>query len=482
MTGDSIEKTVIRIEADVKRALADLDRAKKAIDGIGDEAEKTGRRTKTAGQQLITAFKSVEIYAAAAAAAIGAIGYKSITAAGNAEEVRNKFQAVFKGTAEDAEQWAEDFSNTVGRSTLETLQYLSTFQDTFVPLGFDREEAANLSEQLVQLSVDLASFNNESDTDTITSLQSALVGNHETMRRYGVIITQTTLDQQLMNMGIDDGIQKATEMEKVQARLNIIMNSTTDAQGDAARTADSFANQMRTLQGSIADVMAEAGKEGMDDLTQTMIKFNEWGENGGYDQMADGIEDMAGAFADLAYWAGEATKFVSSAYAFMTSQQYEPPEGMRMSGYRNGDSETIGVVPKNLNAIFNEKNRPSIEASIVAMSGEDDTDTSGGSSGDGGSGTGQNTSNRAQSSIPDWAGKSDYINSRLGEIGGKSLEDMFASAGIPSNIGGNQIVESMIQSMAKPSVAIPDISVNLADVNRTGFSSVVSDIDRKSVV
>jgi hypothetical protein len=91
----------------------------------------------------------------------------------------------------------------------------------------------------------MASFNNESEANVIRDLQSALVGNHETVRKYGVIITQATLDQELLNTGIEGGIREATEQEKVMARMNIILKGTTDAQGDAARTAGSFANSIK---------------------------------------------------------------------------------------------------------------------------------------------------------------------------------------------------------------------------------------------
>ena len=73
----------------------------------------------------------------------------------------------------------------------------STVQDTFVPLGFARNEASDLSVQLTKLAVDVASFNNASDTETMRAFQSAIVGNHETVRRFGIVITEATLQQEL---------------------------------------------------------------------------------------------------------------------------------------------------------------------------------------------------------------------------------------------------------------------------------------------
>ena len=137
----------------------------------------------------------------------------------------------------------------------------ASIQDTFVPMGFARGEASQLSIQMTKLATDMASFNNANDVEVMNALQSAIVGNHETMRRFGVVITQTTLNQELLNMGIQGGVKSATEQEKVQARLNIIMKGTTDAQGDAIRTSDSLANRTKGLKAQFEAFAIRIGSE-----------------------------------------------------------------------------------------------------------------------------------------------------------------------------------------------------------------------------
>jgi uncharacterized membrane-anchored protein YhcB (DUF1043 family) len=468
MAGETIEKLVIKIQADIDKAQRDLDSVQRSIKDTGSEAEKAGDKVQRSGKKMEAAFNAIKVYAAAAAAALAAIGIKSIQIAGDAAEIENKFEAVFKNTSESARRWAEDFSDTVGRSTLETLQYLSTFQDTFVPLGFDRTEAALLSEQLTELSVDLASFNNMADTETITALQSALVGNHETMRRYGVIITQTTLDQELMNMGIEKGIQGATEQEKVMARLNIIMNSTEDAQGDAARTADEYANQMRALKGNISDVMAEAGQPAMEDLTQTMIDFNEWGTSGGYDRMAEGIGDVASAFAKVAEFGASTVQVLTDLYAVVDTQTLEVPEGMKMTDSQPfSDSFTIGVVPDfdllDLTDSQLEQIKQTLEETATVqeeITGEYKKQT-------------QELA-KQNSEIPDWAGRSDYIRGRMAETGTTTLNDMMSLGSSTPETHDNVVTSTRsIEQSAGGS-----ISTSLLDVSRSGFNTVSQKLDR----
>ena len=111
-----------------------------------------------------------------------------------------KSSVVFGQFTDDVRASLNQFANEVGRSSFELEEMASTIQDTFVPMGFARGEAADLSVQLAKLATDVASFNNASDAETMRAFQSALVGNHETVRRFGVVITEATIQQELMRM------------------------------------------------------------------------------------------------------------------------------------------------------------------------------------------------------------------------------------------------------------------------------------------
>jgi ABC-type transporter Mla subunit MlaD len=203
------------------------------------------------------------------------IGTAALKVASDAEEMESKFNVVFGELAGEMKAWSEDFGDSIGRSTSSVMKWMAALQDTFVPLGFARDKGAEMSKVLAELTVDMASFNNETEANVIRDLQSALVGNHETVRKYGVIITQATLNQELMNMGIEGGIQEATEQEKVLARMNIILKGTADAQGDAARTADSFANRMRALKESGKDLLINIGQQLIPIISKLVEKINQ---------------------------------------------------------------------------------------------------------------------------------------------------------------------------------------------------------------
>jgi len=183
-----------------------------------------------------------------------------LKAASDYEETISKFKAVFKDQSDAAQKWSVDTARVLNRSRTNLLAYMATLQDTFVPFGFARDRAFELSKQITQLGIDLASFNNMADSEAIQLLTSALVGNHEAVRRFGVLITQATLNQKLFQMGIAGGTKAATEQEKVLARIALLLEMTSDAQGDAARTAESFANQLKGLTADVTDLAVALGQ------------------------------------------------------------------------------------------------------------------------------------------------------------------------------------------------------------------------------
>ncbi len=214
-------------------------------------------------------------------AAFTGIGLSKL--ASDAEETQSKFNAVFKDLAGDVQVFTNQLATDVGRSRVALTGFLATLQDTFVPLGFARDRAAELSKELVTLAVDVASFNNVSDASVVASFQSAIVGNTEAVRKYGIVLTQARLDQEALNAGFEGGILSLTEAQKAQLRFNVILQSTQDAQGDAVRTQDSFQNSLKATVAIVEELGIALGSILNDELRpflitvrDTVIELTNW--------------------------------------------------------------------------------------------------------------------------------------------------------------------------------------------------------------
>lgn len=248
----TVDTLLVRIEAD----MSDL---KQSLAKVQRDVDKSSQGIAGAFRKIGTAMKAAVAAVLVREAVRG--GMAMINLASDIEEMQGKSSVVFGAFRDEVVSALDEFGNAVGRSTHELEGMAASIQDTFVPMGFARGEAAKLSVDLTKLAVDVGSFNNVLATDVMDAFQSALVGNHETVRRFGVIITQATLDQELMNMGIAKGVKEATNAEKVQARLNIITRGVSDAQGDAARTSGSFANQLLALKAEVSELAGDVGRE-----------------------------------------------------------------------------------------------------------------------------------------------------------------------------------------------------------------------------
>jgi len=253
----------MEIRADDKRLGRDLQKVR------GKTTSALGSIAKTASGMLVAMLVSK------VAGALKDLAVSSIAAASRAQEIESKFGAVFKHLTKDAEDMVADFRKRWGFATSDLRDYMSTFQDTFVPLGFARDKALELSQSLVELGVDLGSFYNMDPGAAMHRLTSALVGNHESVRSFGIVITEASLKAKLLEMGIKGGTKAATEQQKVMARLKIIMGSTKDAQGDMDRTSSSAANQMRVLSSQIQEIKEELGEAFLPIVTQLIGVFIE---------------------------------------------------------------------------------------------------------------------------------------------------------------------------------------------------------------
>lgn len=153
-----------------------------------------------------------------------------------AKQIASRFQAMGTAVGISASQVAS--GSSVINSALESQE------DT---LYSTTNSMADMSLNLTKLAADMASFYDVDQEDVAKSLESVFTGTTAPLRQYGLDITQATLKEWAMKQGIDADISSMTQAEKVMLRYQYVMANTTAAQGDFAKTADTWANSVRTL-------------------------------------------------------------------------------------------------------------------------------------------------------------------------------------------------------------------------------------------
>lgn len=277
--------------------------------------------------------------------AVGKLG-GAVDLASQLTEVQNVVDTTFGDMASKVDDFTKTSIQDFGMSELTVKQISSRFQALGTSVGITSQQVANgtavankalmsqnntlykttdsmadMSLNLTRLAGDMASFYDVDQADVAKSLQSIFSGTIAPLRKYGLDLTQATLSEWAMKNGLDANIKSMTQAEKVLLRYNYVMANTQAAQGDFAKTANTWANSVRVLKqefqawGSIiGSVIINALKPFVQALSKVMLKvisftrtvadalgaiFGWTIEISGGGATVDGMEDIAGGVGDI---------------------------------------------------------------------------------------------------------------------------------------------------------------------------------------
>lgn len=286
--------------------------------------------------------------------AVGKLG-STVDLASQLTEVQNVVDTTFGDMASKVDDFTKTSIQDFGMSELTVKQISSRFQALGTSVGITSQQVANgtavankalmsqnntlykttdsmadMSLNLTRLAGDMASFYDVDQADVAKSLQSIFSGTIAPLRRYGLDLTQATLSEWAMKNGLDANIKSMTQAEKVLLRYNYVMANTQAAQGDFAKTANTWANSVRVLKqefqawGSIiGSVIINALKPFVQALSKVMLKvisftrtvadalgaiFGWTIEISGGGATVDGMEDIADGVGDIGDSADKSNK------------------------------------------------------------------------------------------------------------------------------------------------------------------------------
>jgi gas vesicle protein len=163
----------------------------------------------------------------------------------NLNESLNKTRQIFGDASKDIEAFSKTSVEALFVTQSAALEAAANFGIFGRAAGLTGDELSGFAITLTSLATDLASFNNTSVQDAATAISAALRGESEPIRKYGVLLNEVVLQTRAMELGIIDAKRTLQPFERVLAANAEILAQTAVAQGDAARTADDFANSSR---------------------------------------------------------------------------------------------------------------------------------------------------------------------------------------------------------------------------------------------
>lgn len=182
-----------------------------------------------------------------------------ITAASDLNESLNKSQVVFGDAAGAIEAFSRTAATSLGLSQQKALEATGTFGNLFVSMGLGQAPAAEMSQQLVTLAGDLASFNNIRPEEALEKLRSGIVGEAEPLRALGVNLSAAAIEAQALADTHKATAKELTAADKATASYRLILQQTATAQGDFQNTSAGLANSQRIIKAEFDDLQAKIG-------------------------------------------------------------------------------------------------------------------------------------------------------------------------------------------------------------------------------
>ena len=260
-----LQREIITTESKLKNFKGQLREVGNAnLKALSEQFKDIGNKATEAGKSMTTHI-TAPIVAGYTAAAKYASDY---------EENLNKIDVAFGENSQSVKDWANTARNEFGLSKVQATESVSAFGALAKGIGLSTKEAAGMSTTLSGLSADLGSYFNVGTDEAAKALEGIFTGESEALKKFGVVMTDTNLQQ----FAADQGLvwNEMSQTEKTMLRYQFVMEKTKDAQGDFSRTSDGTANSTKIFKSAVQDLATSIGTNLLPIITPVIQKVTEW--------------------------------------------------------------------------------------------------------------------------------------------------------------------------------------------------------------
>ena len=207
--------------------------------------------------------------------ALVSFGKACINLGSDLAEVQNVVDVTFGEMNSTIENFAKNAIEQFGLSELSAKKYTSTMGAMLKSMGITGTQLEDMSIKMASLAGDMASFYNLDTDEAFAKIRSGISGETEPLKQLGINLSVANLEQFALTQGIKKSYNAMTQQEQALLRYNYLLSVTSDAQGDFARTSDSWANQVRILQLRFDSLKATIGQGLINVLTPVIRVLNQ---------------------------------------------------------------------------------------------------------------------------------------------------------------------------------------------------------------
>ena len=238
-------------------------------------AQKTSKAMQAIGTVTKIVFKAVTAGAAAAGAALVALGAKGIETASDLTEVQNVVDTTFGTSAKQINAWSDTALEAYGLSTLQAKQYTGTLGAMMKSSGIASDKITTMSTNLAGLAGDFASFYNLAQDDAFEKIRSGISGETEPLKALGINMSVANMEAFALTKGIKASWNEMDQAAQTQLRYLYLIEKSKDAQGDFSKTLDtSYANQKRVAVTKFNETLGKIAEKILPTALEVLKKVN----------------------------------------------------------------------------------------------------------------------------------------------------------------------------------------------------------------
>lgn len=217
---------------------------------------------------------------------------EAIEAASSLNEVQNVVDVTFGDNASVIDSWAKSAKNSFGISETKAKQYTGTLGALMKSMGVADDAVVSMSTDLAGLAGDMASFYNLDYDTAFEKIRSGISGETEPLKALGINMSVANLNAYALSKGLTKTYDAMSQAEQATLRYQYILDATTDAQGDFARTNEEYANAVRLLETNLDSFKASVGQSLLEIVTPAINAINELFETPGVSETVQSINAM----------------------------------------------------------------------------------------------------------------------------------------------------------------------------------------------
>lgn len=211
---------------------------------------------------------------------------ESIGLASDLVETQNVVDVTFEDSASTINKWAQEALNAYGITETKAKQYSSTLGAMLKSMGIADDQVLQMSMDMAGLAADMASFYNLDHDTAFEKIRSGISGETEPLKALGINMSVANLNAFALEKGMNKAFDKMSQAEQATLRYQYLLEATKDAQGDFARTGDSYSNEMRKLQTNLDRIKTKFGKGLLGVVTPAISLLNNVLSDKSYQQTA----------------------------------------------------------------------------------------------------------------------------------------------------------------------------------------------------